>query len=131
MNICKSTRTGILFLLSFLTFDRITAFTVQNIPITRKYAQYPAKILGKFVYSKSDMASASSSYLDRLEGKTLLSVEECLAAYEYETCMKINNEASKEDVLSASASASASRSPKVIFIDASWWHKGDLNGREL
>ena len=48
-----------------------------------------------------------------LENKTLVSVETCIEIHNYlqhgiEKCCN-----------------------KVIFIDASWWHKGDLDGRKM
>ena len=46
--------------------------------------------------------------LKGLEGKPLVSVKECLDVY---------NNCGNDD--------------GVSWIDASWWHKGDLNGRAL
>ncbi len=53
-----------------------------------------------------------------LEGKSLLSMDECLEAFRK---MKIRrNEFDTEPGAS-----------NVVFIDASWWHKGSLNGRKM
>lgn len=57
---------------------------------------------------------AKSNALEHLEGNTLLSVQQCLKAY---NAMKgVEGMGDK---------------PNLIFLDASWWHKGDLDGRKM
>jgi len=55
--------------------------------------------------------------LKSIENQTLLSVKTCLDIYRIMT-----NKSGKEI---------EKRINKVVFIDASWWHKGDLNGRKM
>lgn len=47
-----------------------------------------------------------------ISDKTLVSVEECIQIHE-----RINDEINSDG--------------KAVFIDASWWHKGDLDGRKM
>ena len=53
-------------------------------------------------------------HLDCLDGKNLVSVEECIDAYRATRSMNGDNGGFG-----------------LKFIDGSWWHKGDLNGRAL
>jgi hypothetical protein len=48
-----------------------------------------------------------------IENQTLLSVEVCIDLHR-KNCMPSNN-----------------KRGNVIFVDASWWHKGDLDGRKM
>jgi len=58
--------------------------------------------------------SEKSIELEYLEGSTLLSVQQCLDAY---GAMK--------------RVESVGNKPNVVFLDASWWHKGDVDGRKM
>ena len=59
------------------------------------------------------MASAEDAEIaiNSLYGKTLLSVPECIEAFE-------NNKVLEKD------DSSLSKSSRVVFVDSTWWHKG-------
>ncbi len=65
--------------------------------------------------SVSSSASFSSDLTSILR-KTLLSVEECIQIYAANAERKKNED--KE----------GNRSEPIIFVDASWWHKGEYSG---
>ena len=93
-----------LLLLSFLqTRIHVCAFGVN-------------RAVTKVVSRSSHLMSAKTADFEHLEGKTLLSVQQCLEAY---SIMK-----DREAEVNPDAS-------KVVFLDASWWHKGNLNGRKM
>ncbi len=91
---------GVLKLVSHI--HTIHAFTIT--PLSTKATTFSSVMASK----KSD--------LEHLEGKTLLSVQECIDSYNIVKGIK-----DEEDPDAAN----------VVFLDASWWHKGDLNGRKM
>jgi len=64
--------------------------------------------------AKAPQRQHDDHFLKYLESKTLLSVQECLDAYAVNA-----KEGGDTDIA------------KVVFIDASWWHKGGMNGRQM
>lgn len=52
--------------------------------------------------------------MDSLKGKRFVSIAECLDLFQYQL---------KE--------RKGSDQNKLVFIDGSWWHKGNLNGRKM
>ena len=70
----------------------------------------------KTVRASSTAMFGKSTHLKYLEGKTLLSVQECI---------KVHN-AMKSNAIEKSGDG-----PRAVFLDASWWHKGDLDGRKM
>ena len=71
--------------------------------LMRKFASKPAKPFIQRMDQKNDSNIVDSS----ISGKTLLSVKECIQAYD-------NNK----------SNSNAFDSTNVVFIDATWWHKG-------
>mmetsp|Transcript_3860 Transcript_3860/g.5253 ORF Transcript_3860/g.5253 Transcript_3860/m.5253 type:complete len:104 (+) Transcript_3860:114-425(+) len=70
--------------------------------------------IARSISSKFTPNCNESMILDDLEGNTLLNVDECLFAYK-----------------NANFQSRDQGGTRLVFIDASWWHKGNLNGREL
>lgn len=100
-------------------------------------------------------SSSSPSSISFLNGKTLVSVEECMNAYRIVHGLNAdnlpqhdgddsvgnndNNNKSNdtsnafiaENIGSDRNNGSKNDDDRIVFLDASWWHKGDFDGREL
>lgn len=92
-----------------------------HVPYQYHQLQRVRKTRISMTLSSSDEYNDDDSFhqlLKSIKGKTLLSVSECLNIFQSSQVFQESNDEESDE-------------SKVVFIDGSWWHKGDLNGREL
>jgi len=90
-----------------------SAYSPSLLPLAQCNIPYIPKTISPL--HQHNMISTHSELLASIEGDTMLSVKKCLDIYQA-LKTKINV---------------ADKTIPLKFIDSSWWHKGDLNGREL
>lgn len=94
-------------------------FVAEGFTTTRNYIRNSdsvAQTAQLFLRRGSNADHSEIDFIKKsIENRSLVSVESCIGIYNY-----LQDENRKEEADS-----------NVIFIDASWWHKGDLDGRKM
>ena len=83
------------------------------------YNLHPGSYVSSLMTSKRKNQNGNDyDSLEAIDGVTLLSVETCINLHRNNIEYDISNKRSNKE-------------SKVVFVDASWWHKGSLNGRQM
>ena len=94
----------------------VCIFLLVLVSCARAFLYVRPTIIAGISTQTSKSMSANTNLFEYLEFNTLVSVEECIRAH---------------NTMKEQGSTLTEKDSKSVFVDASWWHKGDLNGRKM
>lgn len=107
-------RTLIVLIAVVILQDYCSSFSYRTSTIL-----HPGSYVSSLMTSKRKNQNGNDyDSLEAIDGVTLLSVETCINLHRNNIEYDISNKRSNKE-------------SKVVFVDASWWHKGSLNGRQM